>query len=251
MGGRGSSYFNRSGSMRIKVSNTYDQDTPTKNRTRIVEKLTKRNVQVMASTDKIPDEILTPNLKQLDRIMSRFRQYSDYAEVENLKVRTETFSNPNVKACFRCQVDTFKRPEIIFNKSYQRDTAREVETQVQKQIEIGYWTKSDRQNLLVHTMTHEMGHYVQRVLTEQIAEQRGEVDIRARNPLQYDDDIASEMTNKIAMICKQQFNSKIKTSEYGSTDDYEFFAETFSEMLTCDNPSDTAKALEIYLKGEK
>ena len=251
MGGRGSSYFNRSGSMRIKVSDTYDQDKPTNNRTRIVEKLTKRNVQVMASTDKIPDEILTPNLKQLDRIMSKFRQYSDYAEVENLKVRTETFSNPNVKACFRCQIDTFKRPEIIFNKSYQRDTAREVETQVQKQIEIGYWTKSDRQNLLVHTMTHEMGHYVQRVLTEQIAKQRGEVDIRARNPLQYDDDIANEMRTKIRSICKNTFHTTSTTSIYGTSDPYEFFAETFSEMLTCDNPSDTAKSLEIYLKGEK
>lgn len=251
MGGRGSSYFNRSGSMRIKVSDTYDQDKPTNNRTRIVEKLTKRNVQVMASTDKIPDEILTPNLKQLDRIMSRFRQYSDYAEVENLKVRTETFSNPNIQACFRCTTDSFTRPEIIFNKTYEKRNAIQIEQEVQVQINEKYWTKSDRQNLLVHTMTHEMGHYVQRVLTEQIAEQRGEVDIRARNPLKYDNTIANEMTNKIAMICKQKFNSKIKTSEYGSTNDYEFFAETFSEMLTCDNPSDTAKSLEIYLKGEK
>ncbi len=251
MGGRGSSYFNASGNFRINVTDTYKQDEETKKRTRIVEKLVSRNVQVMKSTDKIPDEILTPNLKQLDRIMSKFRQYSNYAEVENLKVRTEKFSNPRIKACFRCKIDSFERPEIIFNKSYEKDNAINVKEQVQKQIDIGYWTKSDKQNLLVHTMTHEMGHYVQRVITQQIAEKRGEIDKRAQNPLKYDDEIAVEMRTKIKKICKQTFKTTGGTSIYGASDPYEFFAETFSEMLTCDSPSNTAKSLEIYLKGEK
>ena len=100
-------------------------------------------------------------------------------------------------------------------------------------------------------MSHEVGHYVQRVLTEQIAAKRGEKELREKNNTLYDKKISQEMFNKIDKICYDNFGEHAKTSVYGTKNEFEFFAETFCELVTKHNPSNTAKALDIYLKGER
>ena len=59
------------------------------------------------------------------------------------------------------------------------------------------------------------------------------------------------MFNKIDKICYDNFGERAKISIYGTNSDFEFFAETFCELVTKHNPSNTAKALDIYLKGER
>ncbi len=250
MGGRGASYNNYNGNFNITVSDTFETDSETENKTRIVQKLKNRNVNVMKSTDKISDEILTPNLKQLDKILSKFKEYTGF-ENENVYVRTEYFSNSNVQACFRCKDEKFERPEIIFNKTFEKKTMGKIEETSQKMIEIKYWTDSDKYYYGSKVMSHEVGHYVQRVLTEQIAAKRGEKELREKNNTLYDKKISQEMFNKIDKICYDNFGEHAKTSVYGTKNEFEFFAETFCELVTKHNPSNTAKALDIYLKGER
>lgn len=250
MGGRGTSYNNYNGNFNIMVSDTFETDSETENKTRIVQKLKNRNVNVMKSTDKISNEILTPNLKQLDKILSKFKEYTGF-ENENVYVRTEYFSNSNVQACFRCKDEKFERPEIIFNKTFEKKTMGKIEETSQKMIEIKYWTDSDKYYYGSKVMSHEVGHYVQRVLTEQIAAKRGEKELREKNNTLYDKKISQEMFNKIDKICYDNFGEHAKTSVYGTKNEFEFFAETFCELVTKHNPSNTAKALDIYLKGER
>lgn len=250
MGGRGASYNNYNGNFNIMVSDTFETDSETENKTRIVQKLKNRNVNVMKSTDKISDEILTPNLKQLDKILSKFKEYTGF-ENENVYVRTEYFSNSNVQACFRCKDKKFERPEIIFNKTFEKKTMGKIEETSQKMIKIKYWTDSDKYYYGSKVMSHEVGHYVQRVLTEQIAAKRGEKELREKNNTLYDKKISQEMFNKIDKICYDNFGEHAKTSVYGTKNEFEFFAETFCELVTKHNPSNTAKALDIYLKGER
>lgn len=250
MGGRGASYNNYNGNFNIMVSDTFETDSETENKTRIVQKLKNRNINVMKSTDKISNEILTPNLKQLDKILSKFKEYTGF-ENENVYVRTEYFSNSNVQACFRCKDEKFERPEIIFNKTFEKKTMGKIEETSQKMIEIKYWTDSDKYYYGSKVMSHEVGHYVQRVLTEQIAAKRGEKELREKNNTLYDKKISQEMFNKIDKICYDNFGEHAKTSVYGTKNEFEFFAETFCELVTKHNPSNTAKALDIYLKGER
>lgn len=204
----------------------------------------------MKSTDNISDEVITPNLKQLDKILSKFKEYTGF-ENQNIYVRTEYFSNSNIQACFRCKEDKFERPEIIFNKTFEKKTIDKLEETSQKMIESNFWTDSDKYYYGSKVMSHEVGHYVQRVLTEQIASKRGEKEIRERNNSLYDKKIAQEMFNKIDKICYDNFGERATTSVYGTNSDFEFFAETFCELVTKHNPSNTAKALDIYLKGDK
>ena len=67
----------------------------------------------------------------------------------------------------------------------------------------------------------------------------------------YDKKISQEIFNKIDKICYDSFGEHAKTSVYGTKNEFEFFAETFCELVTKHNPSNTAKALDIYLKGDK
>ena len=92
MGGRGSSFLNFNGAFNINVEDTFDKDTETKNQTNIVKKLKTRGVKVMTSSDIIPNEILTPNLKALDKVVSKFRSISNFIQVENLHVRLQTYT---------------------------------------------------------------------------------------------------------------------------------------------------------------
>ena len=252
MGGRGSSFLNFNGAFNINVEDTFDKDTETKNQTNIVKKLKTRGVKVMTSSDIIPNEILTPNLKALDKVVSKFRNISDFIQVENLHVRTEKFSNPRVKACFRCKINEFERPQIIFNKSIQKNTRKDIEQTAKENIKVGYWSKSDDSQLVNKVMLHEIGHFVQRVLTEQISIKRNETELRNSNPRAYDKKIAEEMHQKILKINKNKYNdNSTHISKYGESDRFEFFAETFAELMTTNNPSNLAKSLDDYLKGEK
>lgn len=250
MGGRGASYNNYNGNFNIYVTDTFNKDEITDRNTRIVQKLKNRNVNVMKSTDNISDEVITPNLKQLDKILSKFKEYTGF-ENQNIYIRTEYFSNSNIQACFRCKEDKFERPEIIFNKTFEKKTIDKLEETSQKMIESNFWTDSDKYYYGSKVMSHEVGHYVQRVLTEQIAAKRGEKELREKNNTLYDKKISQEMFNKIDKICYDNFGEHAKTSVYGTKNEFEFFAETFCELVTKHNPSNTAKALDIYLKGER
>lgn len=250
MGGRGAiiGFQNNSGNFKIKVTDTFDQDSETTKQTHIVKKLKNRNVIVMQSTDNIQYDILTPNLKQLDKILSTTKPYYKFLEKEKLYIRTEEFADPRINAGFRCNEDEFHKPQIIFNKNLENKTRKKVEQTVRQQILVGHWTKSDNDQLVNRTMTHELGHYVQRMLTHKYVDQNDENKIRSKDPKNYDREHAKEMRAEIEKICYNKFGVKPKSSRYGETSPFEWFAETFAELHTRQKPSYMAQAMDIYLK---
>lgn len=252
MGGRGAiiGFQNSSGSLKIKVTDTFDQDIETTKQTHIVKKLKNRNVVVMQSTDNIQYDILTPNLKQLDRLLSATPTYYKFLEKEKLYIRTEKFANPHYGAAFRCEPDKFSRPEIIFNSNLNKKTKKDVEIQARRNILVKNWTPCDEFHLVDKTMTHEVGHYVQRMLTQKHVSKVGEELVRSRNPRTYDESYAEKMREKIEKICYNKFGVIPKSSYYGQTSPFEWFAETFAELHTCKEPSYLAQAMDIYLKEE-
>ncbi len=60
------------------------------------------------------------------------------------------------------------------------------------------------------------------------------------------------MHQKVLKINKNKYNdNSTHISKYGESDRFEFLAETFAELMTTNNPSNLAKSLDDYLKGEK
>ena len=192
----------------------------------------------MASTDDISLEILNPNLKKLHQILSKEETYLKYLEKETLYIRSEKMSDPRTQAVFRY----IERPEIIFNKRLTKQTKADIEKVAQQQIDIKFWTKSDKNELVNHVMVHELGHYVQDIL---IKEKYKGLNPSIKYSKMYEAGLMREEINK---ICLKEFGKPAQSSGYGNKKFVEFFAETFCELYTTKNPSFTARALEIYLK---
>lgn len=248
MGGRGATYKNYSGQMNIQVEDTLSEDSETEKQTAIVKQLKKRNVLVMASTDNIPDEILTPQLETIDKILSQTKLYP-FMEDKKLMIRTEKMGNHRIQACFWCKEVDFHHPQIIYNKSIVNKTVEHIENSVKEQIKAKYWSNSDPQNYIKHTTAHEMGHLVQRILTEKHAEKNAERGKRLLRGREYDRMFADKMQKEVLRIAKEELNSSQKEiSLYGESSPYEFFAETYAELICSTKPTPLAQAMEIYLR---
>lgn len=248
MGGRGATYKNYSGQMNIQVDDTLSEDSETEKQTAIVKQLKKRNVLVMASTDNISDEILTPQLKTINKILSKTKLYP-FMEDKKLMIRTEKMGNHRIQACFKCDEKDFNHPQLIYNKSINNKTAEHIENSVKENIKARHWSKSDPQNYIAHTTAHEMGHLVQRILTEKHAEKNAERGKRLLRGRVYGTIIAYRMKADILRIAKEELHSsQEKISTYGESSPYEFFAETYAELICSTKPTPLAQALEIYLR---
>lgn len=240
MGGRGAEigFINHFGDIKCKVENTFNQDKKTKRNNSSIQRLGNINVVVMASTDDISLEILNPNLKKLHQILTHEEECLKHLKQETLYIRAEKMSNPRTQAVFR-YID---KPEIIFNKKLIKSTKADIEKVAQQQIDINYWTKSDKNELVNRVMVHELGHYIQKLVVEK--KYKG-LNPDKRFDIMYE---AGLMHEEINNICLKRFGKPTETSEYGTKDDCEFFAETFAELHTNKKLSRTACALGIYLK---
>ena len=131
--------------------------------------------------------------------------------------------------------------KIIFKSNLETKKRQKIEETAKQQISMGYWTKSDKDQLVNRTMTHELGHYVQRMLTHTHVEKVGESEVRSNNPIAYDTKVAEKMRADVKKICYTKFGVKPRSSEYGETSPFEWFAETFAELHT-------TKKLHIWLR---
>lgn len=72
----------------------------------------------------------------------------------------------------------------------------------------------------------------------------------------YKDNLATKIKNEVITICKNKYkDDNIYLSDYSKDEDngkdYEWFAETFTNLELSSNPAPIAKALGDYLKEVK
>ena len=253
MGGRSASYvYQGSSKSNLRMTDTFDTDKESTRELRIAEKLKNRNIKIMASSDVIPYEIITPNLKMIDKIMSTTREYMDIMGDYKLHIRAEKFSNSEAQAAFYSNPINFDKAQVIYNYSFKNKTDKHVIKTAENSIESGWWTKSDKNNYINKVIAHEMSHFVQRVLLDKFCTLRKEEKKRANNPAGYELDTAERMRDDILSIAKNEYNCKVEApSRYGKTNAYEFFAESYSEVLCVNKKEDLspiAKATEKYVR---
>lgn len=246
MGGRGAfiGYKNRAGHHNKEITDTFDQDSKTTKTTKISKTLEKKNFIVMKSTDKIPDEIFLPNMNKINKILEENPELYRALGKKKIYVRSEKFADPDTDACFDDR--NSQRTQIIYNKIIFGQTRKKFEAGARTVIKDKIWTRSDENELVNHVIVHEFGHFVQRILIDKQARLEGKP--KGFHSSRYDKKQAEKMLEDIENICYNKFHKPPKTSAYGTSDEYEFFAETFCELYTTKNPSYTAKALGIYLK---
>ena len=274
MGGRGSCYlnFNNSSNSTSGDINLFDifenaeDDLDTlKEYNGKTEKLKEKNIHIKQSTDKMPEDMFIPNIKKIDHLT---RKYIDTANIlkttqQEMAIRSDKLNNSTI-ACFVSSPQDFSVLQIVLNKDLKFNNKHRVEKETKEQIESGYWIQSDKNELVNHTITHEFGHYVQRVLLEQehntqdgrekfenLKQKLKKCKLSETKHLirEYSENFATKVFKDIQRIHRKEFGREDVNdiSLYGRENNREAFAELFTNLNCCKNPSTLAQAMGIYL----
>ena len=259
MGGR-SSGFSYNGNMSInkdlKRTDTFKDDKETTRDLRIIKKLKNRSIVVMKSSDIVPYDVITPNLKAVDKVLSQNRDIVEFLGENKVYIRAEEFENPLTQGAFSYYTHSLKDMEIIYSKSvYQGKDAKFISDNAENQIKHKHWSGSDKYNYVNKTILHELSHFIERVLVDRIAIARNETDIQKLNYNKYFNLKCNEIKEEILDVAKNKYNSQSEVvSKYGEDSVKEFFAEAYSEVL-CTNKfedlSPIAKATYTYMNNLK
>lgn len=278
MGGRGSAYISYKNSnsssgvdigLMADIIDTMEDDPDTKLPHKgYTQSLKDKHIHIKKSTDNIDEAIVVPNANKVQELTNKYTKTTKTLQKndEQLRIRSSKLSS-NVSAAFISSQTEFKNLQVVYNQDIQFMNKERLERQTQKQIDSGFWTKSDNEDLVNHTITHEYGHYVQRILMERDITQHNE-DKARRNELiedikkskstsntqkliqEYSEEYATKYIKSVQKICRKNFGRDYETkilSRYGTESNREYFAEIFCNAETNTNPDDIGKAMQIFL----
>lgn len=278
MGGRGSAFVNyysvnlpssvdRQLLFDILESTEEDKDTKLEHKgyTKILQD---KNIHIKQSTDKISEEIIIPNAVKVDELSNKYKSTKELKNNnEQLRIRSAVLS-AGTEAEFVSNATEFKNLQLVYNQDAKYYNKERLENNVQKQIDIGHWVKSDKDQLINHTVTHEYGHYIQRVLMEKDAQTKEgkESKEKLKQDLKlaksnksaymlvqkYSEDSATKYIKSIQRIARKEYGrdyEKEHLSNYSTTNNREYFAELFCSLNTnSKSQNDLTKAMDIFLK---
>ncbi len=277
MGGRGSEFlsyqnFNSTSGVdygiMAEILGGMDDDLDTKLPHKgFTEKLKQKNIHIKESTDKISEDILLANIKKVDEMANKYQKSTKTLKKhkEELRIRSHILQN-GVEAAFMSSKTKFENLQVVYNQDIQFSTKERIEERTKDQIKQEYWTRSD--DLVNHTISHEYGHYIQRILMQRDI-QKNKEDKERREKLiadikksasqrkaqhlidVYSEEYATRYIKSVQRVCRKNFGrdyEKVKLSDYGTESNREYFAEIFCNSETNTNPDDIGKAMQIYLK---
>ncbi len=179
---------------------------------------------------------------------SKFKAGSHLDSRHQLKIRGAKFSGRTV-ACFSYYPNNQDDMTIFLSDRLIKNDRRTLEQSTQNQIDMKNWSASDKQDLINHTISHEYGHFIQKLIVDKQLKQDN-VDMSDVNTVKLTRRLYERKAKQeILKICKEQFKDDNEfISRYGNKDSAEFFAEAFANLADCKNPTNIAKATEIYIK---
>lgn len=279
MGGRSSAYIsyeNPSGSSGVDlgimsdISDSIDDDKDTKlPHSGWTQKLKDKNIHIKESTDKISEQILVPNAMKIHELSQKYGKSTKELkeQKQELRVRSHTMEG-SVEAMFSSSPTNFENLQIVYNSDIRYMTKERLETQTQNQIASNFWTHSDKDELVNHTISHEYGHFIQRVLMERDIRSNKQDKERREKLLddlgktsksksksykiiqEYAEEYATKYIKAVQRVCRKNFGRDYEQkplSDYSRESNREYFAEIFCNSETNKNPDDIGKAMKIYL----
>lgn len=273
MGGRGSCYLNYNNNdyndevLLNDIFNNAKKDEDTlKEHNGKTQKLKDKNIHIKQSTDHIEEEVLMPNINKVDSLTRKYIETSNILDKKQteLAIRSDVLKG-NAVACFIGSAD-FSSLQIILKKDLSFANRERAEAISQNEIDTGFWSKSDKNEIINHSITHEFGHYVQRVLMEKDKQTKEgkekyaqlEIDLKKTKTNKerekilktYSEDYATKFFKEIQRIHRKKFGKEDENeiSEYGRRSNTEAFAELFANLNTTKKPYKLSLAMEEFLK---
>lgn len=226
-----------------------EHDTISERNNDYIDILQDENINVCISTDNFKAENFNPNIKKIYEITDKFNGIAKNIKHSQLDVRGAEFEG-NTVACFSYYVDRKDDMTIFLNSNLSKVSKQMLELETKSQVDAKYWSPCDKEEYINHTLAHEYGHFVEKLLIDK----KMQADERSKNmsyveKKQLHNILAVKIKFDILKIQQERFNKKDKfISDYGEKDSREFFAETFANLVNSKNPTTLAKSLEIYIK---
>lgn len=272
MGGRGSCYlnfFNTNREVGVENNFNYAEDEDTKKEYNgKTKKLRNKDIHIKKSTDDLLEEVFIPNIKKIDSLSRKYPISIEMLDSTDNKLNIHsTRLEDGAVACFSSGVYEFGTQKIIFNSNLKKRNKSDIQEMTKRNIKSHNWMPVDNKEMINYAITHEYGHYIQRILKEQyimtpegraLREEYVNKTLMAKNKAERTN-LANEFEEKFATRCFKQIQ-RIHRKEFGKEDinmisrygiengNSEIFAELFTHLNNSKNPNTLAKSLKIYLE---
>lgn len=254
MGGRSSTFKVDKNKDRIDSRNIdYEpliptNDTISERNNDNIDILQEDNITICRSTDNFSHENINPNLLKIREINNKYYGITKNIKHSNLDVRGAKFKG-NTVACFSYNPYNKENMTIFLNSNLSTRTKQQIEEQAKKQIDMKHWSPCDKENLINQTLAHEYGHFVHKLILDKQKDKEEISKMSTEQIYSYEKMLAWKCKKDILKIQKEKFNSNNEfISNYAKDNSFEFFAETFANLVNSKNPTTLAKSLEIYIK---
>lgn len=259
MGGRGSSYYENKNalieklmrSMNITKNQTIIKEDPESQRTDypLFEHLKNYGISTRQSTDACSLEKLEIHQMQLYKLSKKYQRLTNVISME----KEIQFSQDNRKNAYGYLVSG----ELVDGRLFTRLALSDIVINNNKlyimlkrdAIKKGQSVKVDDNKINIYTSTHEFGH----LLEENIIRKR--YNSHKNKGLDYNlfkEVEASRIKNEVVKIYKTRYNNDdIYLSTYANQGgDFEWFAETFTNLELSSKPAPIAETLGDYLRSQ-
>ena len=174
---------------------------------------------------------------QLGALAIELKKYErEFGVINDGKTYLVTINEPGVKGAAAQMMDGSK--VLAINPSYHSNVSA-ANANLKSEQRSGYKTQTNNKvnKQFTYTVRHEYGHLLQYNMRRKIGGTTNQAD--------------SKMRREISWIAKQEYGAKgFYPSGYGSTNNREFFAESYASM-TGGNPKAYGKALKDWLNKRR
>ena len=260
MGGRGSAYLLhiRGNDNRInKQVSEFLTDPESEYHNEMFNKLKENHISTRMSTDDVDDKILERQQVQIYNISSKYKNILKYT-VSKKDIQFGIIDIKKSGTLGYCSVrldESSSIQRIVLDKK-QFNNYDKVVSEVEKGVLRGHFVpinlKFKSRDYLI---THEFGHAIENSIIEKERIKHNLNDNNFDNFIRFRDIMAARIKSEVINIKNKKFanlkdSSIIEISNYSSKNDYDWFAETFTNLELSDSPKPIALALKEYLKEQ-
>lgn len=270
MGGRGSAYYEKQNQEKeqdyikhlineSRKKQPYPYDPETERVDNYYFKLLKNNkISVRESTDKFELEELRPYQRQLQLLNEK---YSVKALTDENEIQFSSYKLRGAYGALQARID--EQNKIVVRLTLDPETIKDKQNYILNKkfsISLNKSAYVDSKNVYLYTVTHEYGHLIEENIIRQRYKKRAEhlgIEYERFREIE-----AERIKNEVIKNLQNRYttpvnNDMIYVSNYakdkqkfkeGSGNDFEWFAETFTNSQLSTNSAPIAEELEKYIR---